>query len=134
MSVHVKDVVRAASFVAQRETTIGEEYNITDDGTYTSSAFFSLVAEVLGKKTLPIPVPGILVKAGGQLAARGSTGWARLRDRRPWLARETVTYLTFDFVPSNSKIKSLDFRFVFPDPSSGIPETIKELRREGYLE
>jgi hypothetical protein len=41
--------------------------------------------------------------------------------------------LSIDFVPSNSKIKSLDFRFVFPDPSSGIPETIEELRREGCL-
>ena len=38
-----------------------------------------------------------------------------------------------DFVPSDSRIKSLDFRFVFPDPSSGIPETIDELCREGCL-
>jgi hypothetical protein len=44
-----------------------------------------------------------------------------------------VNCLTFDFVPSNSKIRSLDFRFAFPDPRSGIPETIEELHREGYL-
>ena len=134
MSVHVKDVARAASFVAQREETLGQEYNITDDGGYTLYAFLSLVAKALGKKTLPIPAPGILVKSGGRFTAWGSTGWARMRNRRPWLERDMVTYLTFDFVPSNSKIKSLDFRFLFPDPSSGMPETIKELRREGYLE
>jgi nucleoside-diphosphate-sugar epimerase len=134
MSVHVKDVVRAASFVAQRKETLGEEYNITDDGGHTCCAFLTLVAEALGKKTLPIPVPGAVVKAGGRLTAWGSTGWARMRNRQPWLEKDMVTYLTFDFVPSNSKIKSLGFRFVFPDPSSGIPETIKELRREGYLE
>ncbi len=108
MSVHVKDVVRAASFVAEKEETAGEEYNITDDGRYSSSAFLSLLAEALGKRTLPVLVPRALVKT------------------RAWMA--------VDFVPSNSKIKSLDFRFVFPDPRSGIPETIEELRREGYLE
>jgi len=134
MSVHVKDVVRAASFVAQREETAGEEYNITDDGRYSSCAFLSLLAEALGKRTIPVLIPRALVKAGAWLAACGSMGWARARNRRPWLGKDMVYYLTFDFVPSNSKIKSLDFRFVFPDPRSGIPETIKELRREGYLQ
>ena len=115
MSVHVKDVVRAASFVAKREETAGEEYNITDDGRYSSRAFLSLLAEVLGKKTLPVLVPRALVKAGAGLG------------------KDMVSLPTVDFVPSNSKIKSLDFRFVFTDPSSGIPETIEELRREGCL-
>jgi len=133
MSVHVKDVVRAASFVAQREETVGEDYNITDDGRYTSSAFLSLLAEALGKRTVPVFAPRALVKAGAWMTAWGSLGWARVRRRRPWLGKDMVYYLTFDFVPSNSKIKALDFRFLFPDPSSGIPETVGELRREGYL-
>jgi nucleoside-diphosphate-sugar epimerase len=108
MSVHVMDVVRAASFVAQREETAGEEYNITDEGRYSSRAFLSLLAESLGKRTVPVLAPRAFLRAGA--------------------------WQTVDFVPSNSKIKSLDFRFVFPDPRSGIPETIEELRREGYLE
>ncbi len=107
MSVHVKDVARAASFVAQRQDTLGEEYNLTDDGRYTTRAFLALLAEALGKRSVPVPASRSLLKGGA--------------------------WLTVDFVPSNSKIKSLDFRFVFPDPRSGIPETIEELRREGYL-
>jgi UDP-glucose 4-epimerase len=116
MSVHVKDVVRAASFVAEKEEAAGEEYNITDDGRYSSRAFLSLLAEVLGKRTLPVLVPRALVKAG------------------TWLGKDMVSLPTVDFVPSNSKIKSLDFRFVFPDPRSGLPETIEELRQEGHLD
>jgi len=116
MSVHVKDVVRAASFVAEKEETAGEAYNITDDGRYSSRAFLSLLAEALGKRTVPVLAPRALVKAGARLG------------------KDMVFLPTVDFVPSNSKIKSLDFRFVFPDPSSGIPEAIEELRREGYLE
>jgi UDP-glucose 4-epimerase len=134
MSVHVKDVVRAASFVAEKEETAGEEYNITDDGQYSSCAFLSLLAEALGKRTLPVLVPRALVKAGAWLAACGPMGWARARNRGGRQGKDMVSFPTVDFVPSNSKIKSLDFRFVFPDPRSGIPETIKELRREGYLE
>jgi dihydroflavonol-4-reductase len=112
----VKDVVRAASFVAEKEEAAGEEYNITDDGRYSSRAFLSLLAEALDKRTLPVPVPRALAKVGA------------------WLGKDMVSFPTVDFVPSNSKIKLLDFRFVFPDPRSGIPETIEELRREGYLE
>lgn len=134
MSVHVKDVVRAASFVAEKEETAGEEYNITDDGRYSYCAFLSLVAEALGKRTLPVLVPRALLKAGAWLASCGSMGWGRARNRGRGPGKGRVSFPTVDFVPSNSKIKSLDFRFVFPDPRSGIPETIEELRREGYLE
>ncbi|MGW8320945.1 MAG: hypothetical protein ACWGSD_05265 [Thermodesulfobacteriota bacterium] len=100
--------------MAEKEDTAGEEYNITDDGRYSSRAFLALLAEALDKRTLP--VPRALAKVGA------------------WLGKDMVSFPTVDFVPSNSKIKLLDFRFVFPDPRSGIPETIEELRREGYLE
>jgi nucleoside-diphosphate-sugar epimerase len=133
VSVHVKDVARAASFVAQREETIGQEYNITDDGRYTTRDFVALIAQALGKKTLPVLAPRILVKTGAWLTAWGCAGWARVRNNRPWLGRDMVYYLTFDFVASNSKIKSLGFRFACPDPASGIPETIEQMRREGTL-
>jgi nucleoside-diphosphate-sugar epimerase len=134
MSVHVKDVVRAASFVARTEEAIGQEYNLTDDGQCTLCALVSLVAGRLGKKTVPVAAPRILVKTGAWLTAWGWRGWGRVRKRRPLLEKEGVRYITFDFVASNSKIKALGFRFLCPDPRSGIPETIEELRREGYLE
>ncbi len=107
MSVNVKDVARAASFVARREDAVGEEYNLTDDGRYTTRDFLVLLAEALGKRTLSVPASGFFLQAG--------------------------SWLSVDFVPSNSKIKSLDFRFEYPDPRSGIPETVEELHREGYL-
>lgn len=134
MSIHVKDVVRAASFVAQKEETVGEEYNITDDGRYPFCDFLSLLAKSLGKRTVPVLAPKTLVKAGAWLTAQGSMGRAWHGNKRPRLPRDMVYYLTFDFVSCNSKIKSLDFRFLFPDPGSAIPRTITELRREGYLE
>lgn len=133
MSVHVKDVVRAASYLAEREDAAGEEFNITDDGRYTTYEFLSLVARSLGKRTVPIFVPGGPLKAGAWLAAYGSLGIARLFKKRPWLGKDMVYYLTFDFLPSNAKIKSRGFHFACPDPASGILETIESYRREGYL-
>lgn len=132
--VHVKDVARAASFVVEREETVGEEYNITDDGRHSLSAFVSLLARALGKPTVPVPAPIFLLRAGAWLAARRFRGRRGTPSRPLGLSRDLVYHFTFDFVPSNSKIKALDFRFLFPDPSAGIPETIQELRREGYLE
>lgn len=134
MSVHVKDLVRAASFVARTEEAVGQEYNITDDGQCTLGALVALVAGALGKRTVPVAAPRMLVKTGAWLAALGCTGWARVSRRPSWLERGRVYYLTFDFVASNSKIKALGFRFVRPDPRSGIPEAIEELCRERYLE
>lgn len=135
MSIHVKDVVRAASFVARKEETVGEEYNMTDDGRYSFCAFLSLLARALGKRTVPVLAPRNFVRALAWLAAGASLGRrVRAGGGRSWLANEMVYYFTFDFVPCNSKIKSLDFRFLFPDPGSAIPKTITELRREGYLE
>ncbi len=132
MSVHVKDVVRAASFLAGTEEAIGQEYNLTDDGQCTLCELVSLVAGRLGKKTVPVSAPRILVKTGAWLTAVGSTGWGRVRKRRPLLERDRVHYITFDFVASNSKIKTLGFRFHYPNPRLGIPETIEDMRLEGY--
>ena len=133
MSVHVKDVARAAVFLAGREETVGEEYNITDDGRYPTHAFIALFAGALGKKTVPVYVPVALLKASAWMAGYGSLALARLTGGRPILEKDTVYYLTFDFLPSNDKIKSLGFTFLHPDPATGIPEAIAGLRREGFL-
>jgi dihydroflavonol-4-reductase len=133
MSVHVKDVVRAASFLAEREDAAGEEFNITDDGRYTTYEFVSLVARSLGKKTVPIFVPRVLLKPGALMAAYGFFGIARLFKKRPWLGKDIIDYLTFDLAASNAKIKSRGFLFTYPDPATGIRETIEYFRREGYL-
>jgi nucleoside-diphosphate-sugar epimerase len=132
-SVHVKDVVRAASFLALREEAAGQEYNVSDEGRYSFSGFLRLLARALGKPTVPVLAPRALVKAGCWLAAGISGGSAPAGRGGPGRGKEMVYDLVFDFVPSNSKIKALDFRFLFPDPGTGIPETVQELRREGYL-
>jgi nucleoside-diphosphate-sugar epimerase len=132
-SVHVKDVVRAASFLALREEAAGQEYNVTDDGRYSFSGFLRLLSRTIGKPTVPVLAPRALVKAGAWLAARMTRISAPAGMGGPGRGKEMVYDLAFDFVPSNSKIKALDFRFLFPDPGTGIPETVQELRREGYL-
>ena len=133
MSVHVLDVARAASFLADSPEAAGEQVNVTDDGNFPTWEFISFVAEALGKKSVPVWVPGSLLTAAAWALAYGSLGLARLLKVRPWLEKDTVTYLTYDFRPSNAKLKSLGFQLSYPDPRTGIPGTIAELRREGYL-
>ncbi len=134
-TVHAADVALAASLAARREEAAGQEYNLTDEGRYAFAEFLSLVASALGRRTVAVILPKVVARAGAGLLARASATWTRLRGKgRPWPERGTVHYLTFDFVTSNRKIRSLGFRFLYPDPRPGIEETIQELRREGYLE
>ena len=133
VSIHVKDVVRAASFVAQQETCKGQEYNLTDDGLYSTRAFLSLIASALDKKTVPVVIPRSVVRASAWTAALGSLALSRLLKSRPWIEKDTASYLTSDFPLSNQKIKSLGFSFLYPDPAQGIPEVVQALRQEGFL-
>lgn len=133
MAVHVKDVVRAASFLAQREDTPGHEYNVTDDSHYTYAEFTRFVASALGKKTVPVYVPVPLLKQAAWTASLLSEAIGRVFGTRPLLEKDTVYYLTFDFCPTNVKIKKLGFEFLFPDTKEGVTEVIRELKRYGFL-
>lgn len=128
-SVHVQDVVRAASFAAQEEACRGQEYNLTDDGGYGMSEFLSLAASALGKSTVSLWFPGPFVQA----AAAGSLAVSRLLNVRPLVGEDTVRSFSCDFFASNQKIKSLGFSFLHPHPGKAIPQVIEELRREGLL-
>jgi len=133
MAVHVKDLVRAASFLAQREDTAGQEYNITDDSHYAYCDFTRFLASCLGKKTIPVYVPALLLESSAWVASLASEALARFTKTRPLLEKDTVYYLTFDFYPSNEKIKALGFRFLYPDTKDGVREVVSELRTEKYL-
>ena len=133
LSIHVKDVVRAASFVAQQDACEGEEYNLTDDSLYSTSTFLSLVASALGKKTVPVLIPRFLIRASAWTVAFVSLAMSRLPNVRPLLENDSVCDLAHDFFPSNQKIRSLGFSFRYPDPKQGIAETVQALRAEGFL-
>ncbi len=131
-TIHVKDVARAASLLAGREDTIGQEFNIVDNGQHEVHALLSLLARLLGKRTVPVLVPGSLLKAGA-LASANLPGGARLREQLPWLDRETARCLTSDLWASNEKVSALGFHLRYPDPEPGLRETIEALTREGLL-
>ncbi|MEW6440220.1 MAG: NAD-dependent epimerase/dehydratase family protein [bacterium] len=133
VSVHVRDVVRAASQVARSEACQGQEYNLTDDGRHSTASFMALAASALGKRTVPVLFPEALLRTAAWAAALGSTAAARTLGWRPLLEQDTIYYLTYDFVASNEKVKSLGFRFLYPDPRDGIPEVVRALRAEGFL-
>ncbi len=133
MAVHVKDVVRAASFLAQREDAVGQEYNITDDSHYTYAEFVRFVASALQKKTVSVYVPMPVLRYAAWSTSLLAEAIGRLTNTRPLIEKDTVYYLTFDFLPTNAKIKQLGFEFLFPDTSQGVSTVIKEMKREGTL-
>jgi nucleoside-diphosphate-sugar epimerase len=119
--VHVRDVVGAALFLAERKEAIGEVYNIADDSHYTNEELLLYVAELLGVKMYKFHIPAPLV----ELVAGWYEWRAKMRGEKPLIVRDAVKYLFHNYWLDNSKIKKLGYKLLYPDTKVGLMETIK---------
>ena len=94
-----------------------------------------MMAELLDKpfETLPKLPPGLLRFFALGAASVENFYAKRISHRRPQLERDTLFMLGADFWYSNEKIKSLGFRFKYPDSRPGILETLQWYREQGLL-
>jgi nucleoside-diphosphate-sugar epimerase len=89
-SVYAGEVAAAAILAARHEQSIGEAYNITDQGPITQRAYFDLWAEACGVRPARRRVPYPLVWAGATvLEAHGRI----LRRKKPPLISRYATWL-----------------------------------------
>lgn len=135
-SVHVRDLVRAALFVAQREDTIGEAYNVLSKciGQDELSEFLS---KALGTPVVHrLPVPWALYKLASSQAAsiiRSLDRKARKRGTRPKIDVPMAGYITHQYWFSNEKLKRLGFKYIYEDPRKGLWEYITWCKSQGWL-
>jgi len=133
MSVHVRDLVRAAAHLALKADAAGQEYHIVDNIRYPAHNVLSMMAAALGKRKIPVYIPGPLLKAGSRLAAyMASRGEQFLQAPSRSEAGELYS-LTSPVVLSNRKIKESGFLFHYPDLKDGLSETMEALSEEGFL-
>jgi dihydroflavonol-4-reductase len=128
--VHVEDVCRAVTYSAEHDATIGEAYNVADDSRVTTAMFFNLVcSELFGveKEFLHLPVR-LLVPV-----AITSQALAKLLRRKPLLEAATLYYMSCDRIWDNTKIKDAGFTFKYPKVESGLSETLRWYRENGWL-
>lgn len=127
LSVHIRDLVRAASFVAVREECGGQEYHLVDDGCLGTGAFVALLASGLGKKTVPLPLPLPVLRAFARLAGSGSQTAGRLARTLPFLQPETFCCMASLARASSRKIRSLGFSMVHPHPVQSLALCVQEI-------
>ncbi len=133
--IHAVDVCRAALFLAEKEGSNGEAYNLCDDVTYNNIQLFGFLAELLGKpfKTLP-SVPVGLVKGVALTAANIENFISKkILKRTPKLEKDTAFFLGGDFWYTNEKLKKLGFEFTYPDGREGMAQTIPWYRENGLI-
>lgn len=116
--VHVRDVVRAAEFLARRSEAESEIYHITDDALYTVHEITQYLAHLCGARFVPFKVPRWLAFKVAQLSK---------------IDYELVHLATINAWLSNEKIKKLGFEFKYSDSRAGLAETVAWYKKElGY--
>lgn len=128
--VHIKDMCRASLFVFENEATTGEAYNVSDDSRITTAEFFNMInRELFGGEKEFIHVPlSVLTRV-----ASASQFLARQLNRKPFLEKATLQYLSFDRLWDNTKLKDAGFRFLYPQVGPGMAETLDWYKKSGWL-
>ena len=134
VGVHVRDVCRTALFLADKTKAIGEAYNVIDNSSYTMREFAEHVCPLMGVRIIPIFIPRELFFLIGNQAADLSRSVAKWIHTRPFIEKDMVYYLKAIYSFSNEKLRSLGFKFDYPDLLEGLTETIEWYKENHYLD
>ena len=132
--VHVRDVVKAALFLAENPKTDGQVYNLNDSSQLTNVEFFKFVADITGRPFLPLPPIPVKPLRSALIPLAKGIQWLHAKAGKPSpLEADTVNYLGRDFTYSNQKLLDAGYKFTYPDARHGIADTILWYQRNGWL-
>jgi len=135
-SVHVRDLVGAALFLAEKEEAVGQAYNVLSD-TITQPDLMAFLYEALGLPYVRLPVWWPAYKYFAEIGlniVKGLDAKARRQGLRPKIDVPMVEYITHQYWFSNQKLKNAGFQLAYPDPRKGLWEYIAWCRERGWLE
>lgn len=134
-TVHVRDVCRAALFLAENPGTDGESFNLNDNSQTTTVEYMSLMAALTGKpfKLLPSVPLGFMRFNLLLMAALGKWRMRIFGGRPPKFEKDSAKYFGIDYVCNNEKLKKAGFQFQYPDFAQGLKETLPWYRENFRL-
>jgi nucleoside-diphosphate-sugar epimerase len=127
--VHVRDVARALRLALERPAAIGHTYFVVHPEVFTWRELAKTMGRALGRKTMALHVPALLIQAAGAIAQllgggrrAGQLDRRRARDitRRSWACRVDATMEDLGWTP--------EF-----DCERGLRDTAEWYREEGWL-
>ncbi|MBI4365704.1 MAG: NAD(P)-dependent oxidoreductase [Deltaproteobacteria bacterium] len=131
---HVVDVCAAALYVATRDDTIGQAYNVVDDSSLSLAEVIRIVAGARGYRTYwVLPVPIWLVRQLAYVVGFFMRQLSRITKRPPVIETQAVKLLGVDHWYSNAKLKALGYVLRHPDAKAGLQATVKWYEANGWL-
>lgn len=137
VNCHVRDICRAALFVAGREDTVGEDYNVSDPTVISQLEFLRTAALLVGRKVHLVPFVRMpLLMPVGVLSAR-LVRW--MENRFPGYERiriweeSSARYLSSSYWISSNKLKALGFEWEYPDFRIGLRDTVEWFIDMGWI-
>ncbi|MFO7796108.1 MAG: NAD-dependent epimerase/dehydratase family protein [Promethearchaeati archaeon] len=133
--IHVKDLVRAAIFLSQKEEAVCEIFNVINDSPLQEH-FLEFVYNELGITFSVIPMPWFFFKLLSKFIyflAKRKEKKANQLGIRPKFDLPMVEYLTHQYYFSNKKLKDLGFNFQYNDFRKGVFETIMWYKKHGWI-
>jgi dihydroflavonol-4-reductase len=128
--VHARDLVRGMIDAAESDVTIGRTYFIGSERAYSWKEIIDAARSALGRRTLTIPVPEVLVGAVGA----ASEFYGRVTGTYPPLNREKAREIRYACKICSSRRATRDFGYRQEIPlEDGIRETIEWYRAAGWL-
>jgi dihydroflavonol-4-reductase len=138
VNCHVRDIGRAAYFVAQRDDTIGEDFNVSDPTVISQLEFLKISALLVGRKLHMIPflrMPWLL-----PLGIWSSRHVRWLDQKFPSYSRiriweeSSARYLSSSYWISSNKLKKLGFTWEYPDFKLGLRDTVEWFIDVGWVQ
>ncbi len=135
-SVHVEDMARFATFIAERDEAVGEDYDVVDDSIISYHEFLSYIALLTGRRVRSIP--WIRQTTLRPLMIGGARLWTWL-ERAFGLPRvrvfevQSATYVSSSYWLSNRKSQSTGFVYRYPVVREGLKDTVAWLAQMGWL-
>jgi dihydroflavonol-4-reductase len=136
-SVHVEDIVGFPIYIADKDFSIGEDYNVIDDSIISYYEFLHYLALLLGRKIYDLPF--ISLKFVQPVMIRWADLWCRLEEkynipRIRVFEASSATYLSSSYLISNKKSKEAGYIYHYPDVRIGMRDTIDWFRQSGWLD
>jgi len=134
--IHVEDLVRSAVFLAEKDKSIGETYNLVID-VCLQADFLEYLADLLNADYFNFPIWWPLYKFFSKFffwLSKRNDKKARKLNSRPPVDLSMSFYATHQYLFSNNKIKELGFKFKFPDYKSATKDTVEWYLKNKWLE
>jgi dihydroflavonol-4-reductase len=138
VNCHVRDIGRAAYFLAQREDAVFEDYNVSDPTVISQLDFLKIGMLLTGRKVHLVPflrMPWLLPLGiwSSRYLRWLDSRFPRYRRIRIW-EESSARYLSSSYWISSRKLQDLGFVWEYPDFKLGLRDMVEWFIKVGWIQ